>query len=272
MKQSMTSENYDKSLNILSWNVYMLPKPIKFSLQALRSQMIAEQLKNTNYDFIILQEAFTSDFRDLVIQELSHQYPYNYHLDRDNNFYHFFCSGLLLLSRYPMKIFDCIYFDNSKGADKFAAKGAVLFEAQLPNGCVVQVGATHLQASRQHGPIRLMQLSQIKNLLQKYQTQNVAQILVGDLNIDFSEIDFSRGLDLLKMKHAPMLSEIKTTCARVNDCYNTPKEKMWIDHALIDLQTQTRKFEMNVIDFSFSYNNMICPSSDHHAVEIKIEF
>lgn len=256
----------ETGLNLLSLNVYMLPKPIKWTLQEERTIAITEQLRNSNYDFIFLQEAFMSDFRKNISEKLKQEYPYSYYLERDTKWFHFMGSGVFILSRYPIQVLGKLYFDDCASFDCLASKGAFLFESKLPNGKTFQFATSHLQAGREHGKLRMKQLEQIRLLLEKNFKKDVPQLLVGDLNINFPDSEFKQGLELLNMNYASLVGEIKTTSARSTDCYDTPTIQMWIDHVWMDKNLEVENPEIAVKDFSFKYHGNLCPSSDHHGV------
>ena len=257
----------DDSVKILSMNAYMLPRPVKFTMQARRTQAIIEQLKKTNYDVIFFQEAFIKEFRLQLSENLNQIYPHSFYLDKDTKFFSFLGSGLFVLSRYPFKVLDQVYFNECASFDCFSSKGSLLLQISYPNKKTYQFANTHLQAGSAYSDIRLNQLAQIKASLNKYKSNGIVQILVGDLNIDANSNDFSKTLMLLEMQYAKLVGPIKTTNARTNDCYNTPEKKLWIDHILIERLDLVQKLEMQVVDFSFKNNEKICPSSDHHALE-----
>ena len=255
------------SVKIISMNAYMLPWLVKPSMQERRTDAILEQLKNTNYDLIFFQEAFTNQFRDTLTKNLNQTYPHSFYLDKDNKFFSFLGSGLFVLSRHPFKVLDQVYFKDCASFDCFSSKGSLLIEVSYPGNKVYQFAVTHLQAGQQKSAIRMTQLAQIKESLTRHKGHSLAQFLVGDLNIDAASEDFLNALVLLNMKNANLVGAVKTTNARINDCYSTGEKKMWIDHILINNSAIVQNPEMQVVDFSFKDNEKTCPSSDHHALE-----
>lgn len=262
----------EDSLSILSMNVYMLPKPIKWSLQSDRTLSLAEQLKDSSYDLIFFQEAFQADFRDQMARKLKAPYPYTYYLDQAGGLLDIFGSGVFVLSRYPLRVLDHLYFRECAGFDCFASKGSVLVETTLPSGKTYQFSSTHLQAGPENSRLRLQQLTEIRDMLKRHRQKQVPQLLIGDLNIDFAAPDYTEALNLLHMRYSPLSGEIRTTNARTNDCYDTPTKKMWIDHVWIDRDTATVEQDLKVKDLSFKLGGKTCPGSDHHAVEAHFRF
>jgi len=257
---------------VLSWNVFMLPKPLKDSLQKTRTKVIPEQLKNTDYDMIFMQEAFTSDFRGAVRSALKKTHPHTFYLGNPYRRFTVFGSGLYVVSKFPVKILGYSYYKNCSGADCFAAKGAALMEITLPGGQKVHVMNTHLQASNRHGSIRMKQLAQIHTLLVRHGQPDIPQFLVGDLNIDDDEPEFQLGLALLGMDYARLTGPIMHTTGRANPCYKAGASSDWVDHMWYDNYHGIDASTMRVKNFEFERNGKVCPSSDHHAIEAAFRF
>lgn len=258
------------NLKLLSMNVYMLPKPIKWTHQKERTDALLEQLSKLNYDVILFQEAFQKSFRETTIEKMKELYPYTYSFDQKKSFLNLFGSGIFILSRKPMKVLETVYFHDCASFDCFASKGAVLVQIDLENSKSVQIATTHLQAGLQSANIRNKQLGQINEMFSSYKQNNITQILMGDINIDFSDPDFEKALAQTKMTSAALSGEIKTTNARSNDCYDTPTKKLWIDHLWASDISIIQNREIKVIDLNFELNKKTCPLSDHHAIEANL--
>lgn len=253
-------------LRVLSWNTFMLPKPIKNSNQKIRTGVIAYALQGEGYDFIFMQEAFMGSFRSHVGKELKSEYPHQYYLKNDRFIYPFFGSGVFVLGRHPFKVIDKVYYKKCGSADCWAAKGSVLIESKLPSGKSVQIAVTHLQAKEKLGSVRMSQLNQVKEMLAKNKKRGVAQMLIGDLNIDANEQEFQDGLKLMGMKATELTGPITHT--NVIDCYKKPDhEKEWIDHMWVSNDTQLKDSTIQVRKIDYEYKGKTCMASDHHAVE-----
>lgn len=248
-------------------NVYMLPKPIKWTYQPERTEALLEQLKKINYDVIVFQEAFLKTFRDSASEKMKDQYPYFFYLDKPHFFSSLLGSGLLVLSRKPMKVLGTVYFKDCSRFDCFAAKGAILVQIAVNQNTSAQLAITHLQAGNNSAEIRTQQLMQIRDLLSQHKQDGVVQLLAGDINIDFSNGEFEKALSTMKMVYAPLDGEIKTTNARSNNCYDTPTRKLWIDHLWANDISKIKNWSIQVVDLNFQLNKKICPLSDHHAIE-----
>jgi endonuclease/exonuclease/phosphatase family metal-dependent hydrolase len=257
---------------LVSMNVYMLPKPIKWTYQHERSVALSEQLIKLDYDVIFFQEAFQENFRTITIEKMKDLYPHFYYLDKPSLFSNLFGSGIFVLSRKPMKVLEAIYFDECESFDCFASKGVVLLQIELTHTKSIQLAVTHLQAGQNSAGIRTKQLTQISQLLSKHKKDNTVQFIAGDINIDFSDTEFEQALKLTKMAYAPLNGDIKTTNARSNDCYDTPTRKLWIDHIWTSDVSNIENWQVNVTDLNFELNQKVCPLSDHHAIEANLIF
>ena len=64
------SASETKPLRILSWNIYMLPKFVQNTGKRIRAQVIAEELKASEYQVLVFQEAFLSAARRIIRKHL----------------------------------------------------------------------------------------------------------------------------------------------------------------------------------------------------------
>lgn len=253
-------------LRVLSWNTYMLPKPIKMSNQELRTKVIAKALLGEDYEFVFMQEAFMGSFRDYVGKALKSKYPYQYYLGNNKIIYPFFGSGVFVMGKYPFKVLDKVYFKECGAADCWASKGSVLIESKLPSGKTVQFATTHLQAKEKLGLVRLNQLGRIKAMLEKHKKPDVPQLLIGDLNIDAKEKEFRPAQDLLQMDAAELAGPINHT--NVIDCYKKPDaEKEWIDHMWVARDSGIKDSVIQSVEFTYEYKGKTCQAADHYAIE-----
>ena len=183
-------------LNVLTWNVQMLPRiGSLFSsdlrkMQEERTDWIIEYLKNSNFDVVLLQECFDRDFIQSISKELAGEYPFQTTPRRP--IWYKLSNGLMILSRHPMSIENEISFSYAAQSDVFASKGAILAKIQIDTHAIFVVN-THLQAdyeTRRHQAIRKKQLSEIKkNLLQGMNPTMDKLLIGGDLNVEENIVD-----------------------------------------------------------------------------------
>lgn len=257
---------------VISWNVYMLPSPLKKSLQKTRTAIIPGKLRQVKFDLIFLQEAFMKSFRMALLKKLKTTHPHTYYLKSPSFPVPVFGSGLYVVSKFPVKLLDHIYFQDCRNADCLAAKGAALIEITLPQGQRVHVVNTHMQASESAGPIRMKQIRAIHRMLLRHHREDVPQFLIGDLNIDFNDPEFMLGLNLLGMDYARLTGPVTWTSGRTNPCFKVSPGYDWVDHMWFNNYPGISATSMQVRDFSFRRRGVNCPLSDHHAIEASFRF
>lgn len=262
-------------LKLLSWNVYMIPKPVKWSLQVERTDEIAKELLKGQYDIIFLQEAFIEDFRKKILQTIGSIYPYTHYLGIEK-FYQLAGSGVFILSKYPYKLLKNIHYHQCLGADCFSAKGASLIELAHPSGLKLQMAATHMQAGRnpENQEVRRTQLQQIKNLFRQFKSPGVPQLLVGDLNVDaFNKVEFNQMTSLLQMGTSALSGELDYTGGFIPDCYkkSTTGARRWIDHVLLEVPSPEVEIIRQARSLKALIKGELCSLSDHYAVEALVK-
>lgn len=265
-----------KELKVLSWNVYMVPQPAKFTHQGKRSEEIARQLSQLDYDILLFQEAFDGGFRKKMEKALGDTYPHSHYLKK-RGLLPLVGSGLFVMSKHPYKVLENIYFNDCKAGDCHAKKGASFIEVELPGKKLMQFGLTHLQSGRaeKKQEVRQKQLKQIKEALQRIQKPGVPQFLAGDLNIDYNNSEaqeFALMTDLLEMNTAPLSGDLDYTGGFPIECYSRESsDYKWIDHMLIDNRTRDLSIELQAREFHGPIKDKMCPLSDHHALEAIIQ-
>jgi len=221
------------SLKLLSWNIYMLPPVVKFTGKRKRAKAIGDTLAQSNYDVLVLQEAFHAGARRKIHSRLKKAFPYRVGPAYRNFFSIKASSGVWILSRYPIKEMGKTKFKHKWGIDnKLARKGALMVEVDK-NGQLFQIIGTHLNAG---GPLDLRagQLRQIRqDLIEPYHTPGVPLIIAGDFNIDKEE---PHGLDSMM------------AILEVEDYEFDGEFKYTFDHSLNDLADGSTK---GVIDYVY---------------------
>lgn len=266
---------FAQEIRILSWNIFMLPKPIKFSYQKERTEYIIQHLAKENFDVVLLQEAFSGDFRNKVQDSLKKLYPHQSYLDRQSGSLTVYGSGAYILSKYPIGRNEFAYYADCGKSDCFASKGVSLSTITHPSGKMIQIANTHLQSGKEKSKIRFKQLEQVKRLIETYKIKDVPQVLVGDLNIDaLTGNDYQKMLDLLNMKSHSLEGSPQYTNGFPIECYNKPGDDQleWLDHIVInrDFTGSLKKKKVRV--FTATLEGKECPLSDHYAVEATISF
>ena len=261
-------------LKILSWNIYMLPYISLFNGNGNRAKMIVDELKTSDYQIIVFQEAFSSHCRGIISKGLKERYPYQYGPANINYIPLRTNSGLWVLSKIPLTKIGQIVFRQSSGYDKIARKGAVMFEGEY-NHTTFQLLATHLQADNPD-QLRAEQCAEIKQKLLTPNSKNkVPQIICGDFNIDFDDqSNYRNMLTTLDAENGDISGQVHTTYDEVNNnLARIPNGKMRIiDYILIRDSQHLETIERKIHPFFNSVGNEHHFLSDHYAMEASINF
>lgn len=235
---SSTAQNEpNDTLDVLSWNIYMLPgianlsKEIEKSAKKERALEIASVLNNSNYDVVIFQEAFFNPARRLLAKKITANYPFQYGPINPSGLSLKTSSGIFVVSKQPLKVLGTVRYEACNGADCFAKKGAVLLEGQF-EGKTYQILGTHLNAGGPHW-IREAQYKQLRSLLDEYLKMDVPQIICGDMNTHKEQESFYTNM-LVSIGAA----DIETNSQQV---FTTAKDRSVIDYILLRKNGTTLK-------------------------------
>jgi endonuclease/exonuclease/phosphatase family metal-dependent hydrolase len=199
-----------KPLRILSWNIFMLPRFVHNAGKRIRAEVIAEQLKASEYQVLVFQEAFLSDARRIIRKHLDGTFAYEYGPANDDGGIKT-SSGIWVLSKIPLRQLEEVKFTQCYGiADCFARKGAMLLEGEH-EGQTFQVLGTHLQAA---GPqsTRQAQYKDMRAMLDRHRRPEVPQIVCGDMNTSKSKpTDYEDMLLALDVEDGPLDIQVEGT-------------------------------------------------------------
>ncbi|MBI3218059.1 MAG: sphingomyelin phosphodiesterase [Bacteroidetes bacterium] len=169
------------SLKILSWNIQMLPRGVKGNGKAKRARIIAEELKQRDYDVVVFQELFYHRSRTILLEQLKEKYPHQTQVLNKKLVSFKTNGGVLILSKHPIIDTREITYRQKSGPDRLSRKGALLATLNV-NGKKLQVVGTHLQAFGKK-EIMYSQYQQLHDeLLKPTLLANVPQIVCGDFN------------------------------------------------------------------------------------------
>lgn len=200
------------SLKLLSWNIYMLPPVVKFTGKRKRARAIGEKLAQSEYDVIVLQEAFHAGARRMIKSRLKEKYPYENGPAFRKMFSLKTSSGIWMLSKYPIKELGKVRFRQKFGFDnKMARKGALMIEMEK-DGQRFHIVGTHLNAGGSL-ELRASQIRQIKDeLIDEHHEAGVPLIVAGDFNISkFDPNGLDSMLTILEMEDYELESEQQYT-------------------------------------------------------------
>lgn len=274
---SSFSQNKEKEpktrLKILTWNIYMLPKWIGFTKKVSRAEEIGEILKKSDYDVIILQEAFMQQSRNIIRKKLKSIYPYIIDPPRINKLSLKANSGVWILSRLKLKQIRTTRFRFCKGfADCMANKGATLVEGEK-NGKKFHLIGTHLQAEDKYKYTRTKQLKQIyQELIQPFAKKHVPMFISGDFNVEKSDtLSYKDMLQTLNAEDGNPEGEMQSTWRGMYNEAEKGNKKSILDYILIKRNGKKVKNVKRTVRL-FRSKNKNYNLSDHAAVEMEIQF
>lgn len=164
-------------INILLWNVWLLPSLLTDGKSKTRASIISKLLNQ--FDIVILNEAFTN--KTALIKDTVHPCV----IASERTFYKLLDSGLMILSKYPIENAQFLAFSHLETWDQLSSKGILKASIRLNEHTVIDLYGTHLQAGaeKSHHEARLSQINQIYSFVRKYSITDANPIvLCGDLN------------------------------------------------------------------------------------------
>jgi len=261
-------------IKILTYNMYLLPPGIGGRNGAFKTERLYEFIHfyMQNYDIICLQEVFGmfSKRLDILINAAK---EYNYYIvTKKHSILEWpifpIDSGLVILSRFPIKDVGFCAFPRGSHADMFAQKGILYCKIQIDNQ-LINIYNLHMQA-QEYKEIRKIQLQTLCN----YIKPNFPTIICGDFNIAFNNIEYN----ILKNAMYSIDKNAKNTLQSVNNYCNmlyssgiqNGNEEL-IDYIWLLFNNNISIKESTIKTFpskSIHYNQL----SDHNAICTTINF
>lgn len=166
-------------VRVLLWNVYSLPSILTDGRSRVRVAAISPLLRK--YDVVVLNEGFCN--KDALLAEAGFDAAGTKRLTRQ--WYTLFDSGLLVLSRFPIRETIGEHFTHRARWDWFAAKGLLLCRLQLPGGHNLDLVATHMQGgnSAAEQTARGRQADQTAAFVSRHCPADHSVLFCGDLNM-----------------------------------------------------------------------------------------
>ncbi|MHA2401804.1 MAG: endonuclease/exonuclease/phosphatase family protein [Candidatus Kariarchaeaceae archaeon] len=179
----------------------------------LRTHRIRSVLIMGNWDIVGLCEVWSESLRHVLLDdvELRKKYPFIIDHIRDQNDGNKNCFGLVILSKFPIKNFEIIQYQNTLHPifplNLLADKGTIYAEIEV-NSKIIGVFVTHLywgRTGKQIG-IRYEQLKELRALADSKREQGIPIITLGDFNMmqqEYSKLEkeFAGYRDWWKQTH-----------------------------------------------------------------------
>lgn len=263
-------------VNIATWNIQMLPTNFSFvskflqKKQKTRTPLIIDYCIKHDFDIIVFQEVFDRKIRRKIIQGLNKSYPYQIHPIKNKKA--LVSNGLLIVGRIPINYLDHIVFKPGVKADKYAAKGCVLFHAQL-NDIDIHFMGTHLQSGNSSKAIstRKLQYRDIRKLMNRNSKDNNPFIILGDLNTKKSEKEkYLEMLNILGVSDSESIFKNLYTFSPENS-WNNNSRPLQLDYIL--MQKDNMKLKINwqkVFKPKHLYKGKEMDLADHYLLNAEI--
>lgn len=261
-------------VNILSWNIYMLPGFLGTG-KLQRSETLGALLAESRYDVIVFQEAFYAPARKRIREQLRSAYAFEAGPANAKTFSLRTNSGLWIFSKFPIVRQQEITFQTRYGIDALSRKGALLVELDV-HGQRMQVIATHLQNAGD-AKLRQQQCEELfRRLLQPAQRYGVPQVICGDFNIDryTAEASYRLMLEILRAENSELAANSFSYDRLANDLGVEPGVKQELLDFILTRQNNSgfQRLRHGVKVFRQRWHKNHQDLSDHYALETEIEF
>lgn len=264
---------YPAQLKILSWNIHMLPYFVYYKTKKQkRAKGIVTELKQRDYNILVLQEAFHLIARRKIRKGLKEKYPYSYGPANRKFMSLKANSGIWILSDRPLSIKGEVQFTECAGDGCLARKGGLMVEGEH-NGHIFQIVGTHTNGNPQE--VNRHQFRQLYDeLLQPNEDSATTQIICGDMNCQRAKPeDYEAMMRLLHVTQQPHYNCKEDTTA-------TGEIEQTVDYIFVRdngapvhiLRTATIRIGPSWKGGNPKRYGTTVGLSDHYAVEITLEF
>lgn len=255
------------TLSILSWNVFLRPAILSDG-QNQRVDNISQFILDKNCDIVVLQEVFHQKSRKSLLKFLKNKYP---HATKMGNTSFFgISSGVVILSKYPIKKSHFKYFKKATGSDALAKKAVVKSRVQI-DSFYVDIYGTHMQAGQgeKRRKIRQKQLDIIEEFINQEDT--IVDIIAGDFNIHSTTPSIDSVLIKLDTELPKLTGELrKTANFSDHDLMTVSGEEKWIDYIFLRNTPRANIIETRIYEAKYDDQEIGVRFSDHNAVVSKI--
>lgn len=264
------------AVQVVSWNIQMLPNALGLFSAALRKKQrirapwIITHCIEASYDVIVFQEVFDRDIKRQLKKELKEAYPYQVNTRRTKG--RLTSNGIFIVSRIPMKYVDHVIYEKGAHEDAWAAKGCTLVEVEK-KGHKFQIAGTHLQsgsseAAEKH---RGLQYQDIRNLLDKHLDKTIPVLVMGDMNTRKGNLPkYTQMIETIGVKDFPLDEENPYTIDNQNS-WNKHEQGIQLDYVFLQARaTQTTIEEQKVLRLKETHKGKEIDLADHYGIVAKV--
>lgn len=166
----------DNEIKVLTLNTWMIP--VLRKMAKARAEAIGRELGN--YDISLMQEAFTPGVRK-TMATLAKEYDLHNRFQKRHAFR--INSGMYTFTRYEIIKTDFLRFFNCGGFQCLSGKGVLYVQVKLPNGQLIDLFNTHLQAYQKDNKVRRRQMKRAMKFVNKHNDGTIPAIFAGDFNV-----------------------------------------------------------------------------------------
>jgi len=275
IKMSLLAQIHE--IQILTYNIKMLPRILwkEHHHPIIRAKILPDLLLQDTLDVIVFQEAFDKKANRILRKKLKKRFPYQIGPANNQPFSFKTSSGVMIMSRFPMKKLGEVDFSTCEGADCMARKGGLLCEVELPNQQKIQVLGTHAEAGGSF-ELKVSQFHQLNQLLSSFYSPDIPQFPCGDFNVNKENKPLYDTLThILGAKDGQPIGELQYTSdhALNNMAVYELNHRRLIDYVFFKGENILPIFEeRKVMRYQFPWNKNQTDLSDHFAVKLKMRF
>ncbi len=206
---SLGQSSQNDTISIFSWNIKLLPKALisikHFPLK--RVPHIVDKMISSNYDVIVFQEAFDKTATSRLLEGLRYYYPYQ--IGPANPKGGKLNSGVVIISKHPMKEVGSLQYKDCSKINCMSRKGALLGEIEV-KGHTIQVSGTHLDAN--NAEVRVLQYHELLAFAKKYGKEGVPQFHAGDYNTNITNSEYyPKMMEILGWQNGPLSGDVQVS-------------------------------------------------------------
>lgn len=171
-------------VSLLAYNTFLRPHVV--GLWDKKAERLPANIEAASrYDVVGLSEVFDDKMRAELRRKLKVSHPYvvepptdPYGVRED--------GGIFLMSRFPIVFSRRWIYGEGAGADALSVKGVIYARLQVGTQ-KLDVMVTHAQSGSEHAAVRKRQFEELSRFAAEWESKDVAQVLLGDLNVAEAE-------------------------------------------------------------------------------------